>query len=236
MHFCSEKPIKNPSKTTSEPLENRCQKRVVFQHRFFQVSASNLKPLGPPTWSQVRRAACSARRVKPYCILAFGNTAFSDLLGEAKSFQILGQTWPKLALCWIIFRPRTSFFHFFVKIALTRGFHRKNCGFVAVRAIKKSSKIGSWGLSWPVLGLSWAVLACLGPVLGCLGLSWVCLGPVLACLGPVLTCLGPIVSLSWGSLGLSWLVSALSWSVLGLSWACPGLSWACLGTFLDIVL
>ena len=42
---------------------------------------------------QVRRAACSARRVKPYCILAFGNTAFSDLLGEAKGSKNGAQTW-----------------------------------------------------------------------------------------------------------------------------------------------
>ena len=86
-------------------------------------------------------------------------------------------------LCWLIFRPRTSFFHFFAKIALTGGFHRKNCGFVAVRAIKNllKSALGachglSWaclGLSWPVLGLSWAVLACLGSVLGP---SWPVLG------------------------------------------------------------
>ncbi len=47
------KPTKNLSKTTSEPFQNRCQKCVVFRHRFFRVSASILKPLGPPTWSQV---------------------------------------------------------------------------------------------------------------------------------------------------------------------------------------
>ena len=69
MHFDSKKPTKNQSKTTSEPFKNRCQKYVVFQHRFFRVSASILEPLGPPRWSQVRRAACSARRVRPYRIL-----------------------------------------------------------------------------------------------------------------------------------------------------------------------
>ena len=53
MHFGSKKPTKNQSKTTSEPFKNRCQKCVVFQHRFFRVSASILEPLGPPTWSQV---------------------------------------------------------------------------------------------------------------------------------------------------------------------------------------
>ena len=51
MHFWSEKPTKNPSKMTSEPLQNRYQKRVVFQHRFFELSASILEPtclhLGP---------------------------------------------------------------------------------------------------------------------------------------------------------------------------------------------
>ena len=69
MDFRSKKPTKNLSKTTSEPFQNRCRKRVVFQHRFFRVSASILEGLGPPTWSQVRRAACSARRVKPHCTL-----------------------------------------------------------------------------------------------------------------------------------------------------------------------
>ena len=53
MHFGSKKPTKNPSKTTSEPFKNRCQKCIVFQHRFFRVSASILEGLGPPRWSQV---------------------------------------------------------------------------------------------------------------------------------------------------------------------------------------
>ena len=30
MHFRSKKPTKNPSKTRSEPIQNRCRKRVVF--------------------------------------------------------------------------------------------------------------------------------------------------------------------------------------------------------------
>ena len=53
MRFWSKKPTKNQSKTTSEPFKNRCQKWVVFQHRFFRVSASILEPLGLPTWTQV---------------------------------------------------------------------------------------------------------------------------------------------------------------------------------------
>ena len=53
MHFGSKKPTKNPSKTTSEPFKNRYQKCIVFQHRFFRVSASILEGLGPPSWSQV---------------------------------------------------------------------------------------------------------------------------------------------------------------------------------------
>ena len=48
-YFWSKKPTKNLPKTKSEPFKNRCKKRVVFQHRFFQVSASILEPLGPPT-------------------------------------------------------------------------------------------------------------------------------------------------------------------------------------------
>ena len=66
----SKKPTKNLSKMRSEPSKNRCRKCVVFQHRFFRVSASILDPLGPPRWSQVRRAACSARRVRAHCIYA----------------------------------------------------------------------------------------------------------------------------------------------------------------------
>ena len=31
----------------AERLKNRCQKRVVFQRRFFRVLASILEPLGP---------------------------------------------------------------------------------------------------------------------------------------------------------------------------------------------
>ena len=69
MHVRSTKPTKNTSKTTSEPSQNRCRKCIVFLHRFCRVSALILEPLGPPCWSQVRRAACSARRVKPHCIL-----------------------------------------------------------------------------------------------------------------------------------------------------------------------
>ena len=52
-YFWSKKPTKNLPKTKSEPFKNRCKKRVVFQHRFFQVSASISEPLGPPRWSQV---------------------------------------------------------------------------------------------------------------------------------------------------------------------------------------
>ena len=55
IHFRSEKPTENPSKMRSEPFQNRCRKRVVFQHRFFRVSAwilegpgtSNLEPSWP---------------------------------------------------------------------------------------------------------------------------------------------------------------------------------------------
>ena len=57
MPFGSEKPTKNPSKTRSEPFKNRCQKRVVFQHRFFEVLASIWEPLGPPSPPR-----CSQRR------------------------------------------------------------------------------------------------------------------------------------------------------------------------------
>ena len=53
MHFRFKKPTKTLSKTRTEPFKNRCRKCVVFQHRFFQVSASIVEPLGPPTWNQV---------------------------------------------------------------------------------------------------------------------------------------------------------------------------------------
>ena len=54
MHFWFKKHTKNPSETMSEPSKNRCQKRIVFRHRFFWVLASILEPIiGPPSWSQV---------------------------------------------------------------------------------------------------------------------------------------------------------------------------------------
>ena len=58
-HFCNfrtfffEKWPKNPSKTKPGRLKNRCQKYVVFRHRFFRVLVSISEPLGPPSWSQV---------------------------------------------------------------------------------------------------------------------------------------------------------------------------------------
>ena len=55
IRFGSHNRAKNPSKTRSEPFKNRCQKYVVFYHRFFRVSASILEGLGPPSWSQVGR-------------------------------------------------------------------------------------------------------------------------------------------------------------------------------------
>ena len=51
--FSIKNPTPNPSKTKSKPLKNRCQKRIVFRHRFLRLSASILEPLGPPRWSQV---------------------------------------------------------------------------------------------------------------------------------------------------------------------------------------
>ena len=53
MDFRSKKPTKNLSKTRSEPFQNRCRKRVDFQHRFFKVLASIWEGLEPPRWSQV---------------------------------------------------------------------------------------------------------------------------------------------------------------------------------------
>ena len=53
MRFGSHNHAKNPSKTRSEPFKNRCQKYVVFYHRFSEVSASIWEGLGPPRWSQV---------------------------------------------------------------------------------------------------------------------------------------------------------------------------------------
>ena len=46
IHFGSKKPLKNPSKTRSGPFKNRCQKCVIFQRRFFRVSASISEGLG----------------------------------------------------------------------------------------------------------------------------------------------------------------------------------------------
>ena len=103
-----------------------------------------------------------------------------------------------------------------------RGNPQEKLWFWDIQTDQKSTPIGSWGLSWPVLVLSWLVLACHEPVLALswpvlglsgpvLGLSWPCLGPVLACLGPswarlglpwaplgpVLVCLGPVLGRFW---------------------------------------
>ena len=61
----SKKPTKNFSKTRPEPFKNRCRKRVVFQHRFFQVSASISERLGLPTWSQVDLKPQIRQRLSP---------------------------------------------------------------------------------------------------------------------------------------------------------------------------
>ena len=53
MDLGTKKPSKNLSKTMPGRPKNRCRNRVVFEHRFFGVSASILEPLGPPRWSQV---------------------------------------------------------------------------------------------------------------------------------------------------------------------------------------
>ena len=53
VNVCLKKRLKNPSKTRPEPFQNRCRKCIVFQHRFFRLSASILEGLGPPRWSQV---------------------------------------------------------------------------------------------------------------------------------------------------------------------------------------
>ena len=46
MHFWFKKPAKNPSKTMSEPIKNRCKKHIVFHHRVFWALASIWEPLG----------------------------------------------------------------------------------------------------------------------------------------------------------------------------------------------
>ena len=65
MHFWSKKHTKNPSKTRAEPSENRCQKRVVFLHRFFRVSALILERLGTPNPSQNRNFGPKTLRCQP---------------------------------------------------------------------------------------------------------------------------------------------------------------------------
>ena len=71
LHFGSQKPTKNQSKTRPEPFKNRCQKHVVFQHPFFWLQAPIFEPLGPPTWSQVGHLASKKLlRTPPWTILS----------------------------------------------------------------------------------------------------------------------------------------------------------------------
>ena len=55
-------------------------------------------PKSSPTPPKIRRAACSARRVKPYCI--FFCIKVLHALGEARRKFNRVQTWAMLGLCW----------------------------------------------------------------------------------------------------------------------------------------
>ena len=61
--------------------------------------ASNLEP----SWLQIRRAACSARRVKSYRIFSFGNPG-RTYLGEGPVSPQAGPNLSMLGPCWRFFR------------------------------------------------------------------------------------------------------------------------------------
>ena len=85
-------------KFNENSMKNRVRKYICFKRRFFSVFCGFLFDfvtiLDGPKSSKIRRAACSARRVKPYCILCLPyHTAF-PFLGGARIVQNGNQILP----------------------------------------------------------------------------------------------------------------------------------------------
>ena len=80
-------PKRGPNPSEIEP------KNVLF----FNIDFSGFGLDFGASWaSKIRRAACSARRVRPYSMDMCLEPPCMEILGGGKTFQILGQTWP----CW----------------------------------------------------------------------------------------------------------------------------------------
>ena len=79
----------NPSKIDAENV-------LLFNVDFFMFRPRFGRVLGP----QVRRAACSARRVKSYSMDMCLEPPCMEILGEARRFQIRGPPGLMLAPCW----------------------------------------------------------------------------------------------------------------------------------------
>ena len=88
-----------------------------FRPRFWRVLGAQLEAKlailaskSDSVASKIRRAARSARRVRPHCMdMCLGSPAWKSL-GEAKRFQNQGVSWAMLGPCWLIFRSGAPFF------------------------------------------------------------------------------------------------------------------------------
>ena len=116
----------NPSKIDAENVLFFNIDFLRFRLRFWRV-------LG----LQVRRAACSARRVKPHCIFSFENPAWKGFRGgqsAPKSESRLPHVGTMLGPCWLIFRSWASFFRSWTPLArLVRVFSSCSTFFLAFR-------------------------------------------------------------------------------------------------------
>ena len=66
-------------------------------------------PKPSPNLPKIRRAACSARRVKDHCIFSFGNPV-RRCLGEGPGAPQAGQNFLMLGPCWHFFHSWAPFF------------------------------------------------------------------------------------------------------------------------------
>ena len=108
MRFRFKKPTKNLSRTTSEPFQKSMSKICRFSTSIFWGL------FWPRFWSlfglQVRRAACSAWRVKPYRIFLHALTYCISFLSGGPQLPSRGQNLRMLGPCWPIFCSWTPLF------------------------------------------------------------------------------------------------------------------------------